>query len=67
MVVLLDFVTKTCVMRGREQGDPAHSAGMAKYILNDKAFEHAKRLIDGRQYVLRSDTNGSSAPGGLRI
>ena len=28
---------------------------MARYTLNDDAFEHAKRLIERRQYVLRSD------------
>ena len=28
---------------------------MARYTLNQEAFEHAKRLIAGRQYVLRSD------------
>ena len=28
---------------------------MARYTLNEAAFEHAKRLIERRQYVLRSD------------
>ena len=28
---------------------------MATYLLNEAAFEHAKRLIEKRQYVLRSD------------
>jgi hypothetical protein len=30
-------------------------AGMAKYALNDAAFEHARDLIERRRYVLRSD------------
>jgi len=28
---------------------------MARYTLNNAAFEHAERLIEGRQYVLDSD------------
>ena len=28
---------------------------MARYTLNDRAFEKARRLIDARQYVLDSD------------
>jgi hypothetical protein len=28
---------------------------MAKYIVNERAVEHAKMLIDSRQYVLDSD------------
>jgi hypothetical protein len=28
---------------------------MASYSLNDSAVEHARRLIEGRQYVLESD------------
>ena len=28
---------------------------MATYSLNERAVEHARRLIDARQYVLRSD------------
>jgi hypothetical protein len=28
---------------------------MARYELNEAAFEHARRLIENRQYVLRSD------------
>jgi hypothetical protein len=28
---------------------------MAKYEVNEQAVEHAKRLIEGRQYVLDSD------------
>jgi hypothetical protein len=30
-------------------------AGMAKYAVNQQAVEHARRLIEGRQYVLDSD------------
>jgi hypothetical protein len=29
--------------------------GMASYSLNERAVEHARRLIDARQYVLRSE------------
>jgi hypothetical protein len=29
--------------------------GMARYAVNDAAVEHAKRLIEARQYVLDSD------------
>ena len=28
---------------------------MAKYLVNDEAVEHARKLIDARQYVLNSD------------
>jgi hypothetical protein len=28
---------------------------MAKYLLNERAVEHARRLIEARQYVLDSD------------
>ena len=31
------------------------NARMASYSLNDSAVEHARRLIEGRQYVLESD------------
>lgn len=32
---------------------------MAKYTVNDAAVAHARRLIDARQYVLRSDWSES--------
>jgi hypothetical protein len=32
-----------------------YPAAMASYTLNEEAVAHAKRLIDGRQYVLNSD------------
>lgn len=35
---------------------------MASYAVNDDAVAHARRLIDGRQYVLESDW-GDSQPG----
>lgn len=28
---------------------------MARYTLNERAFEHARRLIEKRQYILNSD------------
>src|SRR5580765_7611534 len=28
---------------------------MARYTVNERAFEHARHLIDRRQYILRSD------------
>jgi len=34
---------------------------MARYALNDEAVAHVRRLIDARQYVLRSDW-GESQP-----
>jgi hypothetical protein len=32
-----------------------HTPRMARYTLNEQAFDQAKRLIERRQYVLRSD------------
>jgi len=38
---------------------PIGKAGrVATYTLNDAAVEHARRLIDARQYVLNSDWGG---------
>lgn len=31
------------------------NAGMASYSVNERGVAHARRLIDARQYVLRSD------------
>jgi hypothetical protein len=31
------------------------NGAVASYTLNDRAVAHARRLIDGRQYVLRSE------------
>ena len=33
----------------------AHTPGVARYTLNQPAVARARRLIEGRQYVLRSD------------
>jgi hypothetical protein len=41
---------------------PAQTADMAKYTVNDAAVEHARRLIEARQYVLDSDW-GEAQPG----
>jgi hypothetical protein len=32
-----------------------HNEAMASYTVNERAVAHAKRLIDARQYVLRSE------------
>jgi len=32
-----------------------HNGAMAAYPLNERAVEHAQKLIDARQYVLESD------------
>jgi hypothetical protein len=32
-----------------------HNPSMASYIVNERALEKARRLIEGRQYVLNSD------------
>ena len=37
------------------QGRVAKIAGMARYTVNKRAVEHARRLIEARQYVLNSD------------
>ena len=34
---------------------PGHPLAVASYAVNDQAVEHARRLIDARQYVLDSD------------
>jgi hypothetical protein len=40
----------------RRWRDPfTHTPGVAKYALNERAVARARRLIEGRQYVLRSD------------
>ena len=32
-----------------------HTEGMPKYTVNRAAFDHARELIEARQYILRSD------------
>src|SRR5688500_20231840 len=34
---------------------PGHTWAMATYTLNRAAFDHARKLIENRQYVLNSD------------
>jgi len=52
---------KLCTLRGgngtaaRPVSEVAHTPGVAKYTLNQGAVARARRLIEGRQYVLRSD------------
>jgi hypothetical protein len=36
-------------------GEPGHTGRMASYTVNERAIEHARRLIESRQYVLDSD------------
>jgi hypothetical protein len=39
----------------RPVSEVAHTPAVAKYTLNQPAVARARRLIEGRQYVLRSD------------
>jgi hypothetical protein len=36
-------------------GSPPHTSEVARYSVNERAVAKAKRLIEGRQYVLDSD------------
>jgi len=57
MVDLKDSGAQSCVSvrPGTVPLPLAHTALMATYTVNDRAVARAKRLIEGRQYVLDSD------------
>ena len=57
MVDLKDSGAQSCVSVRAGTGPLplAHTALMATYTVNDRAVARAKRLIEGRQYVLDSD------------
>src|SRR3712207_4280698 len=40
-------------------GPRRENVAMASYSLNERGVEHARRLIDARQYVLDSDWGGA--------
>jgi hypothetical protein len=57
MVDLMDSSAQSyvSVRAGNVRSPPAHTGAMATYTLNERAIARAKRLIEGRQYVLDSD------------
>lgn len=49
------YVLRVGRIHGRSRERNVFTDQMASYVLNDRAVDHARRLIDTRQYVLDSD------------